>query len=225
MSRPRTGQRRQTHQPVKIDRLPPSVHEAILALRRAGKTWLEIENLSAQPFAGTSPKALGFVDWDNLPTDVLELFPHLRIPHTNLHRWHDLRIDQVQADVRSRSIAAREIAAVFAKSAVSNDKDAVINAARDTLMGVLSEDGSADGRQNTAKHLIKLGELMNKVTANEIRERAVAVAEQELQAKLDEIKRKTSELLTNLGVGRQAEAVPLTSEQLVDKVREIYGLT
>ena len=61
--RPRTGERRQINQPLKIDKLPPEIHEAVLTLRnRLGKTWEEIEALSAAP----KDKG-GFVDWENLP--------------------------------------------------------------------------------------------------------------------------------------------------------------
>ncbi len=110
-SKPKTGQPRLWNQPLKIDRLPPSVHEAIITLRnKAGKTWPEIEELSALP----ADKG-GFVEWENLPTPVLELFPEMRLPHSNLHRWYDIRVDQVQKQVMEYSAKAREIAQAFAK--------------------------------------------------------------------------------------------------------------
>src|SRR5260370_1373314 len=100
---------------------------------------------------------------------------NMRIPHSNLHRWYDLRVRQVQKEVLVRSEQARTVAESFAKSNLVNGDEAVINAARDTLMGVLAEDGSEAGRLNATKGLIKLGELMQKARTNEIRERKVSV--------------------------------------------------
>lgn len=218
--RPKTGEARHTNQPVKIDRLPAYVHAAILTLRnQQGMTWTEIEALSAEPFGeGKS----GFINWDELPTDVLELFPHLRLPHSNLHRWYDLRVTQVQQETMRQATRAQEIAKAFASATVEGDDAAVMNAARDTLMSVLCEDGTSKGRQNAAKALIKLGDLQQKARANDIKERKVSVDEQTLQIKLDQIKRKAEELLDKVGNGG---AAPMSSEELTQRVREIYGLT
>ena len=220
--RPGTGDRRKTNQPLKIDRLPPKVHEAIVQLRNQfGKTWQEIENLSAEP---VGEKTKGFVDWENLPTSVLELFPDLRLPHSNLQRWYDLRVDQVQRDVMHTSTKAREITRAFAKAGIVADDEAVINASRDTLMGILSEDGSVDGRANVAKALIKLGDLMQKAKTNKIRERKVTVDEGTLQMKLDEIKRRAEKLIKAVEKGDPGTAVQLTREELLGQIRGLYGV-
>ncbi len=219
-SRPKTGEKRATNQPLKIDRLPPVVHDAILILRnKAGKTWLEIEELSALP----ADKG-GFVEWENLPTPVLELFPHMRLPHSNLQRWFDIRVDQVRKDVLVRSGQARAIAESFAKSNLVNGDEAVINAARDTLMGVLSEDGSEAGRLNATKGLIKLGELMQKAKTNSIRDRKVAVDEQALQMKLDAIKNKAASVIQAVEGEASGTATPMSREDVIKAVREIYGV-
>src|SRR5882672_10887283 len=118
-SRPKTGDKRRVNQPLKIDRLPVEVREAIKYLKNVGKTWQEIEELSSLPFNKKWAIADGgFVNWDDLPTSVLELFPEMRLPHTNLHRWFDLRVEQITAEVMARSAQAREIATSFAKSIV-----------------------------------------------------------------------------------------------------------
>jgi hypothetical protein len=57
----------------------------------------------------------------------------------------------------------------------------VINAARDTLMGVLSEDGTAEGRMEATKGLIKLGELMQSAKTNAIRDRKVSTEERKIK--------------------------------------------
>jgi hypothetical protein len=176
-ARPKTGEKRATNQPLKIDRLPPSVHEAILLLRnKAGKTWQEIEELSA-----LSAEKGGFVEWENLPTATLELFPDMRLPHSNLHRWHDLRVKQIQQQVMESAAQARVIAESFVKGNVAGDKEGVINAARDQIMSVLSEEGSRAGKMGAAKALIALAEIMQSSRANDIKERKVAADERKLK--------------------------------------------
>ena len=222
----KTGETRKTKHPLKIDRLPASVRDAILYLRNyAGKTWQEIEEQSAEPYnKGWRHDGGGFVDWNEVSTAVLELFPDMRLAHSSLHRWYDLRVEQVQRDVQLRSKQAQAIAKAFVKANLVNDEQGVINAARDTLMGILAEDGSEGGRKGAAKELIKLGDLMQKARANTIKERKVAVDEQALQIKLDEIARKAKALLDALG-GGDGPSVPLTNDELVSRVRSIYGLT
>jgi len=173
--RPATGDARKTHHPLKIDRLPVLVQAAICDLYRGGFTWMEIEQLSKQPIAER-----GFVEWDKLDTEVLELFPGRYIPHSNLHRFYDLRIAQVKKSVMERSSQAREVAEAFANSVVEGGSEAVVNAARDTIMTVLAEDNSAGGRSKAARALVGLAEVMQTARANDIKERKVAVDERKM---------------------------------------------
>lgn len=215
--RPKTGEKRVTQQPLKIDRLPIDVRDAVMHLRDAGKTWPEIEELSALP-KGRG----GFVEWDALPLEVLELFPAMRLPHTSLHRWFDLRVRQVMTETMARSAQAREIATAFAKSTVEGADEAVLNAARDQIMSVLTEDGSSSGRMKAAKALIDLGLLVQKTRTNEIRERLATVDEKALQMKLDEVKRRTEKILKSVE-GSAEKPVQVTREQLLGELRELYG--
>jgi hypothetical protein len=172
--RPRTGERRQVKQPLKIDRLPPEVRDQILWLRnRDGKTWEEIEAISAQPF--DEKKNIGLVNWDALPAAVKKLFPEKRLAHSSLHRWYDLRVSQVRRDVEARSTIAREVAESFAKSAVAGGNEAVTNAARDQLMSLLAEDLTPKGRTNVTRGLIALAEILQAARANDIKERKVSI--------------------------------------------------
>ena len=94
-SRPKTGEKRLTRQPLKIDRLPKSVHDAIVHLRQHGKVWLDIERISARPFSEKwATDGDGFVDWESLPAEIRGLFPEMRLAMTSLLRWYDLRIEQ-----------------------------------------------------------------------------------------------------------------------------------
>jgi hypothetical protein len=172
--RPRTGEPRRVKQPLKIDKLPPDVHGRILALRnRRGKTWEEIEAISAEPF--DEKKHTGIVDWAALPAALEKLFPEKRLPHSSLHRWYDLRVSQVRRDVEQRSVVARELAASFAKSVVEGGSEAVTNAARDQLMALLAEDLTPKGRLNATKGLIGLAEILQSARANDIKERRVGI--------------------------------------------------
>jgi hypothetical protein len=162
-----------------MDRLPPPVLDVILQLRnRRGKTWAEISALSAEPVG--KGKA-GFIEWNKLDAEVKALFPGNRIPVTTLHRWYDLRVSQVRADVMVRSEQARTIAESFAKSMLVNGDEAIVNAARDTIMSVLAEDSSAAGREGAATALIALAEVMQKARANDIRERKVSTEERKIK--------------------------------------------
>jgi hypothetical protein len=221
-ARPRTGEPRETNQPLKIDRLSPSVHDAILTLRnKAGKTWQEIEELSALP-----ADQGGFVDWMNLPTPVLELFPQMRLPHSNLHRWFDLRVRQVQKDVLESSAKAREIAQAFVSANVSGDKEGVMNAARDQIMSLLSEDGSMKARMGAAKALLALAEIMQSTRANDIKERKVAVDERKLaQLEKDaELKRKKFQREMDAAEKKITKGDALTADD-INRIRQrVFGI-
>jgi len=112
---------------------------------------------------------------------VLELFPEMRLPHSNLHRWFDLRVEQITAEVMARSAQAREIATSFAKSIVKGADNAVVNAARDQLMSILAEDATPKARAAAAKALIALAEVMQGARANDIKERRVGVDERRIK--------------------------------------------
>lgn len=225
--RAKTGEPREVNRQLKIDRLPLEVRDAILTLRDQGKTWPEIEELSALPYGDEwETKRRGFVNWDALPLRVLDLFPDMRLPHSNLHRWHDLRVSQVIAETMARSQRAREIAAAFARSVVEGADDAVTNAARDQFMSILAEDATPRGRMNAAKGLIALMDVMNESRANAIKERKVAVDERKLaQLEKDaELKRKKFEKEMHAAEKKITRGEALTPQD-IDRIRErVFGI-
>lgn len=219
--RPATGDARKTHHPLKIDRLPASVQMAINRLYGTeGLTWLEIEQLSRLSKADG-----GFVDWDALQTEVLELFPGRYIPHTNLHRYYDLRIAQVKKSVLERSAQAREVAEAFASSVVEGGSEAVVNAARDTIMTVLAEDSSPSGRARATSKLISLAEVMQTARANDIKERKVAVDERKMvQMEKDaELRRQRMQEETQSAAKKLTKG-ELTLDDLNKLRRNTFGL-
>ena len=221
--RPRTGETRRTHQPLKIDQLPPVVHERILALRnRLGKTWEEIEAISAQPY--DEKKTLVLVDWEKLPTEVLEQFPDRRLPRTSLHRWYDLRVSQVRRDVEQRSVIARQVADAFAKSVVKGSSEAVSNAARDTLMSMLSEDMSEKGRAKIVAGLIALAEIQQAARANDIRERKVSVDARKIKL-LEDREKQARERLDKATQESAKKGTGQFSIEDINRLREMtFGL-
>jgi autonomous glycyl radical cofactor GrcA len=171
-TRRKTGEKPAKNIPLKIDRLPQAMRDRILAERNMlGRSWEEIEQ--------DSPS---WDEWKKIDDgDVLKLFPGKRLPHSNLHRWYDLRVAQVQRDVLAKAEQAREIAAVFAKAVVSKSDEAVLNAARDLIFSLLQRpDGKT--QETAAKALLALGEIMQVARANDIKERKVAVDEKKLKA-------------------------------------------
>jgi hypothetical protein len=221
--RPRTGEPREVNQPLKIDRLPPSVHEAILKLRnRDGKTWQEIEVLSAEPYGEGK---LGFVDWVILPTPVLELFPDMRIPKSNLHRWFDIRVDQVREETMRRSEVARTVAAAFAGAEVAGDKDASIHAMRDVIFGMMSEAQDSATQEFLAKALSKLAEVQQKARLNDIRQEKVSVEARKmrLMEKREKLAIQKLEQETDRLAKKARTGQPITVEELQNVRMKAFG--
>lgn len=197
-SRPKTGERRAHRLPLSIDLLPMDVLETIKQLRaRYGLGWTEIERLSSLPYKEDWAKQLGksgFIDWDAMPAAVRRRFPDYRLPHTNLHRWYDLRVSQAAEEALARSTQAREIARAFAAANIKGADEAVINAARDVIFEMLQAQDDRT-RVKASAGLIALAEVMNGAKANAIKERKVAVDERKIvQLEKDaELKRKRME--------------------------------
>lgn len=145
--RPKTGEPRETHQPLKMDRLPETVHEAILGLRNGrGLTWAQIEARSAKPYSAEWVKdGGGFIDWDSLPVETLELFPDLRLPRVTLHRWYDLRVAQVRDEVVAEGDAAQKFVEKLGALKIDGMNDAVMNAMTREVFGLI-RDTSAGNR-------------------------------------------------------------------------------
>jgi hypothetical protein len=182
-ARVRTGEKRKANQPFHIDRLPAAVQDAILYLKNMrGKTLEEIVGQSAEKFnEAWKSKGGGFIDWEKLDAPVRKLFPKKRLVLSSLHRWIDVRYDQVRADILMKSEQARILAESFANSMLVNGNDAVVNAARDTIMNMLADNSSAGNRQAASAGLIALAEVMQKARANDIRERKVSTEERKIK--------------------------------------------
>src|SRR5882757_422080 len=101
--RPKTGEQRETRQPLRIDKLSEEVREEILNARAAGKTWEETAECASKK-AGESLAA------------------------SVVHRWYDLRVEQVQREVLAQSERARALASAFAGKEFKDLPEAAMNA-------------------------------------------------------------------------------------------------
>ncbi|HWR17132.1 MAG TPA: hypothetical protein VN577_20045 [Terriglobales bacterium] len=211
-SRPRTGEKREVRQPLKIDKLPLEVHERIQKLRAKGKTWLEIEEMSK-----------GFVPWDKLPTATLELFPDLHLPHSNLQRWYDLRIEQVSHELAAEAERARQFSKAIAKIAdVEQLGDAAVNALSDVVFSVMK----AQTRDKYAKAVESLGYLAAKMTdAKSKRVRAeaeskrIAILEREIAEK-----KNAADKATEAMAKKSAKGKAITQDDINNIRQRVFGL-
>ena len=85
---PRTGEPRKQHKPLKIDRLPQVVKDAITAARESGETWAHTAQL-ASAAAGIALSA------------------------SSVQRWHDLRVDQPRKEEGATPALLRKIVALL----------------------------------------------------------------------------------------------------------------
>lgn len=214
-ARAKTGERRQVNQPLKIDLLPEKMRDRILTEHNTlGRPWEEIEMASPS-----------WDEWDKVNDSVLKLFPKRRLPHSTLHRWYDLRVSQVRRDVMAQAEQSREIAAVFAKASVDGGDEAVLNAARDLIFGLLQQ-GGVGFQFAASKALIALGEVMQASRANQIKERKVAVDERKLKAleAREELRRRKLETETQNAAKKLSKGGAVTVED-INRLRErTFGL-
>jgi hypothetical protein len=188
--RPRTGEPRATRQPLRIDLLPPAVHEAIKRLKNYhGLTWAEIEELSALPYSKDWDAALGkhgFIDWDAVSARVLAKFPERRLPNTSLQRWYDLRVSQVIKEVLERSAIARDIGSSIAAHGIPDLDEAAINALGDLAFTMLQAQ-TDEGRAIAAKHMLRLTLAALDKRKTVVRERLASTEEK----RTDEMEKKS----------------------------------
>ena len=228
-SLPRTGEARQRRRALSIDLLPMDVLEAIKLLRsQSGFTWQEIERLSSLPYSPKWRAELGmhgFVDWDKLPPAVVKAFPKLRLPHSNLHRWYDLKVQQAQKETLVRAEQARVIAQAFAEAGIDNMDEAVMNALRDLVFEMMLKQ-SDKGRRLTFMYLLRVAKVMNDAKTRAIREHSARIGERKvaLMERALEMKRMQLEQETK-GTAKKVNKDHGVTIEDINRVRErVFGL-
>jgi hypothetical protein len=208
-ARPGVGDTRKTRQPLKIDKLPKEWRDQIQKYRAQGSTWSEIEELSR-----------GF-EWDKLATDVLEHFPDLRIPESNLVRWYDLRVEQVRKETMAQAEQARVIAEAFAGARLDGTNDAVMNAMRDQVFMITQSAADSDkakllaGLKDLSLLLARLQRIDLQKQRLEIENQKVDIARQKLTLVSSKVK----------GLKGDVAKKKVTADELQQRLDEIYGIT
>lgn len=203
-------------QPLKMDKVPQLLLDRVMQERAAGRTWMEIEELS--------PK---FEEWGKVEASskdeyllAFRLFPGGRIPHTTLQRWYDLRVEQVKKEVMADQVKAREIAGLFAGKEFRDLPEAVRNALGDKVFALTQ---STDNKTQL-KHLLELGWLLAQQRKLELQERKQKTEEKELELKIEAVRAKVAALKKDVE-GSGGKKKQLSPEELKQRVDEIYGLS
>jgi hypothetical protein len=200
--------------PLKMDRLPGELLDRVMKERAAGRTWMEIEELSGS----FEEWALSAVSNHEAHVAAVKQFPGGRIPHSTLQRWYDLRVEQVKKEMLADQTRAREIAALFAGKEFKDLPDAVRNAIGDQLFAMM-QNADDKSRTKVVSGLLALGELLSQHRKLDIQERKQKTEEQALKLKIEQIKDKVVALKKDVEKKKQ-----LSPEQLKQRVDEIYGL-
>ena len=200
--RPRTGEPRQVRQPLKIDRLPLELRDRVMLERAMGRTWDEIEQASPE-----------FTEWAKAEPDAVKLFPGKRLPHSNLQRWYDLRVEQVRKEALAKAGRAREIAVEFSRRGFKDLPEAVKAALGDQIFALM-ESGAAGDEKQFRKELILLGRLLNQNRRLDIAQEKVDVDKQKLSLVTAKVK----------GLKRDTEKKQLNPAELQKRLDEIYGI-
>jgi hypothetical protein len=200
--RAKTGEKRKVRQPMNIDKLPQESRDRILELKNLGHTWMEIEEMSP-----------AFVEWEKTPEKVVALFPGKRLPHTSLHRWYDIRVEQVRAEAIGKVERAREFATAFTSRGFKDLPEAIRNALGDMIFA-LSESGDAKSQAMMRKELVELGWLLQEYRKTDLKEQALDVEKQKLNLVLNKVR----------GLKEETAKKKLEPAELQQRLDEIYGL-
>jgi hypothetical protein len=211
-SRRKTGQKPRRRQPLKMDKLPMELLDRVMKERAAGRTWSEIEEISAR-----------FEEWEKTSPEIRAHFPGLNLPHTTLTRWYDLRVEQVKKEVLANQLRAREIAGLFAGKELKDLPETVRTAISDQLFGMM-QNADEQNRHKVVSGMLALGALLNEQRKVQLKERQIQTDERSLQLKIDLIREKIEKLKKGVD-GSDGKKKQLSPEQLKQRVDEIYGLS
>ena len=168
---PKTGERRRARRFLRLDTLPPALLDRIRSERAKGHTWHEIERASPS-----------WPEWEQATPEVLAGFPDRRLPHSNLQRWHDLRVEQVQREREGQAAAAQAFAARLGARRIANLGSAVKDALGESVFRLAAE--GAD-EQLVRDELCRLAQVIAGVERGEIaRQKLELAGQQALVARL-----------------------------------------
>jgi len=195
--RPRTGEKRRTRQPLKMDRLPAEVRDAIQKARAAGKTWEETAE-SASKIAGQE------------------------ISVGACYRWYDIRVEQVLRETAEMDELAEKNLRKFFGRTLAELPEAAAHSLKAEVYGMQSAKTSAQREASIGNFLALLSKIIDaqsKQKRAEIEERKVNLA----QKKFDELKSKAEKEL-NAAERKIGKGGQLTGEDINRIRRKVFGL-
>ena len=139
-----------------------------------------------------------------------------RLPHTNLCRWYDHRVEQVLRDEQKRAAAAHAAADKVAARGFKNLTASVKHALGEAVFEVMN---AREDPEKIVAALTGLGHLLAKLDRNEIASRRVRLLEEEAERKKKQFERETNDAARKLEKGRS-----LTIDD-INRIRErTFGL-
>jgi hypothetical protein len=169
----KTGQTRKVRQPLNIDRLPLLLQDRIRAERVDGRRWLDIE--------ADSPS---WKEWESVDPGVQALFPGRRLPHSNLQRWYDLRIEQRLREVEHDAVKVRSIADSFAARTFDDLTGSAKNALAEQVFMLINSADAKDAKGFRGE-LSNFLFLLTKLQKAELDKAKLEVEQARLQAQRD----------------------------------------
>src|SRR5690349_10929263 len=131
--RPRTGQVRKVRQPFAIDKLPAEWRDRLIALRAKWLTWEQIEQ---------ETKNFPWAKLEEIDAElVLSHFADRRIPHSTLHRWYDVQVEQKLEEIETERAASRAIAEKLGAAGYEKLDESVKNAMADAVFTHAKDSG------------------------------------------------------------------------------------
>jgi hypothetical protein len=152
---------------------------------------------------------------------VLEHFPDLKVPVSNLVRWYDLRVEQVRKETMAQAEQARVIAEAFAGARLDGTNDAVMNAMRDQVFMITQSAADSDkakllaGLKDLSLLLARLQRIDLQKQRLEIENQKVDIARQKLTLVSSKVK----------GLKGDVAKKKVTADELQQRLDEIYGIT
>jgi len=190
-------------QPFAIDKLPSAWRDRIIGLRAKWVTWEQIEEETKN------------FDWKNLeesdPELVLSHFADRRIPHSTLHRWYDVQVEQKLEEIESERAASLAVAKKFSGQGYEQLDEAVKNALADVVFT------GAKDQSDPEKFRAALGELalaLTRFRRTEIARDRVELDRKKLEEFIRKADKSTNEAAAKIGKGK-----PVTIDD-INRIRE-----
>jgi len=183
---PKTGQRRKTRQSFAIDKLPSAWRDRIIEARAKWMTWEQIEQETAA------------WKWDELSDEQRALFAERRIPHSTLHRWYDVQVQQKLEEIATERLASLAIATKLGAGGYEKLDQSVKNALADVVFSYAKDSRDPDLFR---KALNEMGWLLARNRQLDIAKMKVDVEKQKVDELIARTEKATNEAARKIGKG------------------------